>query len=146
MSTNPYAASVSQSRAIRHCRIYKNDGDRPLIALLGRDTHQVLDVGRGAGDKAELIQSLQSEGVLDETHLRFFSYLTVDRYLLKKSPELELVLKDVTGSVPQWWLRQYFLPKKVCEFIDELGCRLWPNLFGSQILLKAFRGHSAGYK
>src|ERR1700724_638047 len=56
MSTN--GASVSQSPVIRHDRIYKNDGNRPLIALLDRDAHQVLDVGCGAGDNAELVQSL----------------------------------------------------------------------------------------
>jgi 2-polyprenyl-3-methyl-5-hydroxy-6-metoxy-1,4-benzoquinol methylase len=243
MSTN--GASVSQSPVIRHDRIYKNDGNRPLIALLDRDAHQVLDVGCGAGDNAELVQSLlpgcqvhgithsdaeseiakrrmtscsvwdiegeipaefatkrfdaiifshvlehlrnpelvlhkfsamvrdggsvliavpnalswtmrwqflrgdfeyRSDGVLDDTHLRFFTYVTADRYLLNKSPELTLVLKDVSGSVPQWWLRRYLLPKTVCGFIDELGCRLWPNLFGSQILLKAVREQSAGYK
>src|ERR1700682_4681978 len=79
----------------------------------------------------------QSDGVLDDTHLRFFTYLTADRYLLGKSPELKLVSKSVTGSVPQWWLRRYFLPKSWSMRIDSLGCRIWPNLFGEQVLLKA---------
>jgi 2-polyprenyl-3-methyl-5-hydroxy-6-metoxy-1,4-benzoquinol methylase len=77
------------------------------------------------------------DGVLDETHLRFFTYLTADRYLLAKSPELKLVSKTVTGAVPQWWLRRYLLPKRWSDRIDALGCRLWPNLFGDQVLLKA---------
>jgi 2-polyprenyl-3-methyl-5-hydroxy-6-metoxy-1,4-benzoquinol methylase len=241
MSTNPYGAPVSASSRIAHDRIYRNDGNAPLIALLDGDAHEVLDVGCGAGDNAQLVQSrlpgcqvhgithseaeseiamqrmtscsvwdiegdipekitamkfdaiifshvlehlrnpelvlhkfssllksggsvlvavpnvlswnmrwqflrgnfeYQSDGVLDDTHLRFFTYLTADRYLFGKSPELTLVSKGVTGSVPQWWLRRYFLPKKASEFIDELGCRFWPNLFGGQILLKAVHGQA----
>jgi 2-polyprenyl-3-methyl-5-hydroxy-6-metoxy-1,4-benzoquinol methylase len=79
----------------------------------------------------------KSEGVLDETHLRFFTYLTADRFLLGKSPELKLVSKSVTGSVPQWWVRRHLLPKSWSMRVDEIGCRLWPNLFGDQVLLKA---------
>jgi 2-polyprenyl-3-methyl-5-hydroxy-6-metoxy-1,4-benzoquinol methylase len=78
-----------------------------------------------------------ADGVLDDTHLRFFTYWTADRYLLAKSPELKLVSKSVTGTVPQWWLRRRVLPKRWSERIDALGCRLWPNLFGDQVLLKA---------
>jgi hypothetical protein len=81
----------------------------------------------------------QSEGVLDDTHLRFFTYLTADRYLLGKSPQLRLVGKSVTGSVPHWPLRGYALPKKWSAFIDMLGCRCCPNLFGDQVLVKAVR-------
>jgi SAM-dependent methyltransferase len=79
----------------------------------------------------------KSDGVLDDTHLRFFTYLTADRYLLAKSPDLRLVSKSVTGGVPQWWLRRYLLPKSWSTHIDVLGCRVWPNLFGDQVLLKA---------
>ncbi len=81
----------------------------------------------------------RAEGVLDDTHLRFFTYLTADRYLLRNSPELLLAAKSVTGSVPQWALRRYVLPRTWSERIDRLGCRLWPNLFGNQVLLKAIR-------
>jgi 2-polyprenyl-3-methyl-5-hydroxy-6-metoxy-1,4-benzoquinol methylase len=79
----------------------------------------------------------QSAGVLDDTHLRFFTYLTADKYLLVKSPHLKLVSKSVTGSVPLWLLRRHILPRKWSASIDKLGCRLWPNLFGDQVLLKA---------
>jgi 2-polyprenyl-3-methyl-5-hydroxy-6-metoxy-1,4-benzoquinol methylase len=79
----------------------------------------------------------RSEGALDETHLRFFTYLTADKYLLGRCPELRLVSKGVTGNIPQWWFRRYLLPTKGTEFLDKLGCRIWPNLFGDQVLLKA---------
>lgn len=84
----------------------------------------------------------KSDGALDDTHLRFFTYLTADRYLLAKSPELKLVSKSVTGSVPQWWLRRYVLPETWSARIDALGCRMWPNLFGDQVLLKAVAARS----
>jgi SAM-dependent methyltransferase len=81
----------------------------------------------------------QAEGILDRTHLRFFTYDTADGYLLAKCDQLRLVSKGVTGNVPQWLLRRYLMPKQGSEFLDRLGCRLWPNLFGDQILLKAVR-------
>ena len=84
----------------------------------------------------------RSGGVLDDTHLRFFTYLTADRYLLEKCPVLRLESKSVTGGVPQWWMRRYILPKRWSEAIDSLGCRFWPNLFGSQILIKAVHDRS----
>jgi 2-polyprenyl-3-methyl-5-hydroxy-6-metoxy-1,4-benzoquinol methylase len=79
----------------------------------------------------------RSDGVLDDTHLRFFTFVTADRYLLAKSLKLQLVSKSVTGSVPLWWLRRYLLPNSWSSFIDGLGCRIWPNLFGDQVLIKA---------
>jgi 2-polyprenyl-3-methyl-5-hydroxy-6-metoxy-1,4-benzoquinol methylase len=79
----------------------------------------------------------RSDGVLDDTHLRFFTFVTADRYLLAKSRKLKLVSKSVTGSVPLWLLRRYLLPKNWSACIDGLGCRIWPNLFGDQVLIKA---------
>jgi SAM-dependent methyltransferase len=230
-----------QSRTGSLDRVYTNDGNAPLIALLDRGVRQILDVGCGAGNNAELLKvkypdcevygithsyaeahitrkvmtgcwvsdieddlpadligmrfdaivfshvlehvrdpalvlqkfanllrrgatviiavpnvlswamrlqflqgdfEYQSDGVLDDTHLRFFTYLTADRYLLGRCPELKLVSKGVTGSVPQWWMRRYVLPKRWSEAIDSLGCRFWPNLFGSQILIKAVHDQS----
>ncbi|OGP87974.1 MAG: hypothetical protein A2156_01725 [Deltaproteobacteria bacterium RBG_16_48_10] len=81
----------------------------------------------------------ESAGVLDDTHLRFFTYLTADRYLLSQSPNLELASKSATGSVPLWWLRRHVLPKVLCNRIDAWGCRHWPNLFGGQVLIKAVK-------
>lgn len=81
----------------------------------------------------------QSSGVMDDTHLRFFTYFTAARYLLADSPELELQSECVTGSVPLWWLRRHVLRAEWSDAIDDWGCRLWPNLFGGQILLKAIK-------
>jgi 2-polyprenyl-3-methyl-5-hydroxy-6-metoxy-1,4-benzoquinol methylase len=233
-------AHVDQSKSSTaddgHGRIYKNNGNAPLLALLDGNVNVVLDVGCGAGDNAGLLQSMfpgcevhgvthsrteaqiaekrmtacwvfdieeaiptnlsamkfdavifshvlehlrdpaailnkfagllrpggcaviavpnvlswamrvqfmrgdfeyQSDGVLDDTHLRFFTYLTADRYLLSKSPNLKLTSKSATGTVPQWWLRRHLLPVRWSARIDAAGCRVWPNLFGDQVLLKA---------
>lgn len=76
-------------------------------------------------------------GVLDATHLRFFTYFTADTLLLAGSPELTLDDKRVTGSVPLWLLRRHVLPATLSAAIDALGCRWRPNLFGAEILLRA---------
>jgi len=78
----------------------------------------------------------EKTGALDETHLRFFTYFTADRYLLSMTSELRLQFKSVSGSVPLWWLRRCILPKSWSEYIDQWGCRHWPNLFGGQVLIK----------
>ena len=81
----------------------------------------------------------ESTGVLDDTHLRFFTYFTADQYLLAKSPDLQVSTKTVSGSVPLWWLRRHILPQRWSERIDQWGCRHWPNLFGSQVLIKVMK-------
>lgn len=76
------------------------------------------------------------DGVLDSTHLRFYTFATADRYLLADAPELRLEEKRVTGSVPLGWLRRHVLPGAWSAGIDAFGCRVRPNLFGAEILLK----------
>jgi SAM-dependent methyltransferase len=79
----------------------------------------------------------QHSGALDDTHLRFFTYFTADRYLLSQSPDLKLKYKGATGSVPLWVLRRHVLPTTWSHLVDAWGCRTWPNLFGQQVLIKA---------
>ena len=219
-------------------RVYSNQGNPPLIDLLGKDCNRLLDIGCGAGDNAALVKSIypecevfgithsaveaehakrymtycwvcdiekemptdlagksfdalifshvmehlrdpatvlahftsllrsggeiliavpnvlfwrmriqflwgnfeyESAGVLDDTHLRFFTYFTADRYLLSKSPDLDLARKTASGSVPLWWLRRYVFPRRWIEFIDKWGCCYLPNLFGGQVLIRAVK-------
>lgn len=87
----------------------------------------------------------RSDGILDDTHLRFFTWRTADRYLLSKAPGLALQAKAATGSVPLWLLRRHLLPKGWSERIDAWGCARFPNLFGAQVLLKlAGSGNAPG--
>lgn len=81
----------------------------------------------------------ESAGVLDDTHLHFFTYFTADQYLLSKSPDLKVTCKTASGSVPLWWLRRYVLPRRWSEYIDQWGSRHWPNLFGGQVLIRAVK-------
>jgi 2-polyprenyl-3-methyl-5-hydroxy-6-metoxy-1,4-benzoquinol methylase len=219
-------------------RVYSNQGNPPLIDLLGKGCNRLLDIGCGAGDNAALVKSryteceifgithsaaeaelarrhmtrcwvfnieselpdelayqpfdvlifshvlehfrdpavvlarfsrllrsggqvliavpnvlswrmriqfllgrfeYESAGVLDDTHLRFFTYFTADQYLLSKSPDLELATKAANGSVPLWLLRRYVFPRRWTEYIDQWGCRHWPNLFGGQVLIRAVK-------
>jgi len=79
----------------------------------------------------------QTTGILDETHLKFFTYFTADRYLLQNVPELKLIEKSVTGSVPLWIFRRYLFPMFLNRSIDKLGSRILPNLFGSEVIIHA---------
>lgn len=79
----------------------------------------------------------EDAGVLDDTHLRFFTYFTADRYLLAQAPDLRVTYKGAGGSFPLWLLRRHVLPGAWCKKIDSWATRCWPNLFGSQILIKA---------
>jgi 2-polyprenyl-3-methyl-5-hydroxy-6-metoxy-1,4-benzoquinol methylase len=81
----------------------------------------------------------ESAGVMDDTHLHFYTYFTADRYLLAKSPDLKIMVKTVTGSFPLWKLRGHLFPREVCNRIDGWGTQHWPNLFGHQILIKAVK-------
>lgn len=81
----------------------------------------------------------EEAGVLDDTHLRFFTYFTAHRFLLSCAPDLLVLSKSATGSVPIWWLGRYLLPKQWCARIDQWGCRHWPNLFGGPVLIKTVK-------
>jgi 2-polyprenyl-3-methyl-5-hydroxy-6-metoxy-1,4-benzoquinol methylase len=78
----------------------------------------------------------QSSGELDDTHLRFFTYYTASQYLLSNIPELYILSQSVSGSVPLWFLRNQILPQTWCIKLDRWGCKHWPNLFGSQVLIQ----------
>ena len=77
------------------------------------------------------------DGTMDETHLRFYTYDSADRYLIDSNPELKLEVKEVEGSVPLWFLRHHLLSNKMTARLDRLGCKVFPNLFGHQILIRA---------
>lgn len=80
-----------------------------------------------------------SAGILDDTHLRFFTYNIASNYLLTKIPKPEIQYEGVSGSVPLWIFRRYLLPKQWSAKIDLWGCQYWPNLFGGQILIKVIK-------
>jgi 2-polyprenyl-3-methyl-5-hydroxy-6-metoxy-1,4-benzoquinol methylase len=79
----------------------------------------------------------EDTGIMDRTHLRFFTWRTAERYLISPVSELKLVTKVAEGSIPLWPLRR-LIPQQ-SRALDEFGTRLLPNLFGGQIVMDARR-------
>jgi hypothetical protein len=76
----------------------------------------------------------KSSNVLNDTHLRVFTFFKTERYLLSQSSQLERVYSGKTAGVPRWWLRRCVLPTSLSEHIDVRACGVWPNLVGGQIV------------
>lgn len=74
-------------------------------------------------------------GIMDETHLRFFTYDSVDEYFVKNLENFQLISKTATGNFPLWFLRRYKILEGFCCKIDTFFTGLFPNLFGFEILL-----------
>ncbi len=78
-------------------------------------------------------------GVLDRTHLRFFTYHTAVKELLVPISELNLVNMKGRGAAPLGPLRRHLLPNKVRVQIDNLMVRTLPNLFAGEVAMVARR-------
>jgi SAM-dependent methyltransferase len=72
-------------------------------------------------------------GIMDRTHLRFFTYGSAQELLAV--PGLRVVEVHVTGSAPLRPLRRIF--PSLATRIDRFCCRHAPNCFGYQVLLAA---------
>jgi 2-polyprenyl-3-methyl-5-hydroxy-6-metoxy-1,4-benzoquinol methylase len=80
----------------------------------------------------------QDAGILDNTHLRFFTFATAKEYLLSKV-DMVVEVNTVDGSAPLWILRRHVFPVRVSKWVDRLICKMWPNLFGEQVLIRAHK-------
>ncbi len=69
-------------------------------------------------------------GLLDRTHLRFYTYRS-GRCLVADAG-YSIVMQQAIGSVPLWPLRGILGHN---TWLDRWGCRLAPNLFGWHILV-----------
>jgi len=76
-------------------------------------------------------------GVMDRTHLHFYTFYTAPRYLIEPIPSLKLEHHGVNGSVPLAFLRHYFLNENWRKQIDRWGCQIFPNLCGGEVLMIA---------
>jgi ubiquinone/menaquinone biosynthesis C-methylase UbiE len=81
----------------------------------------------------------EESGIMDHTHLHFFTWHTADRYLVDTVKELKLEYKVGEGSVPLWVLRRWLLPVAVSTNLDMYFVRLFPNLFAQQIVMSVSR-------
>jgi SAM-dependent methyltransferase len=78
-------------------------------------------------------------GILDRTHLRFFTYQTAARELLEPLPELRLVTRKGRGALPFGRLRRRLLPGGLLRALDEAAVRRFPNILAGEVALLARR-------
>lgn len=76
-------------------------------------------------------------GTMDKTHLHFYTFNTALQYLVDPINQLKIEHHFVNGSVPLAFFRHYLFSAATKKFLDRLGCRLMPNLFGGEILIVA---------
>jgi SAM-dependent methyltransferase len=79
----------------------------------------------------------EPHGVMDETHLRFYSYLSADRLLVRVERHMAVEWKGGDGGGPLWMFRRFLLPTSWSTAIDQYLCRRWPNLFTYQVIIRA---------
>lgn len=122
---------VDPAKAIKKMLPYLKTGGKVIIAVPNianwRDRWK-LTLG-----KFEYTES----GVMDKTHLRFYTFHTAPRYLIEPIKELNLSIHTVTGSIPLAFLRHHFLPENMRNHLDKIGCTKLPNLFGREIIMVA---------
>jgi 2-polyprenyl-3-methyl-5-hydroxy-6-metoxy-1,4-benzoquinol methylase len=78
-------------------------------------------------------------GVMDKTHLHFYTFYTAPQYLIEPTKQLQLETHSANGSIPLAFLRHHFLNQALRKKLDNLGCQWMPNLFGSEIVMKAIK-------
>lgn len=77
----------------------------------------------------------QESGILDRSHLRFFSYWSA-RELVESCPSLTLVHQWPVGGAILGPLRAR-LPQQSNRWLDQQASQRWPNLFGFETHLVA---------
>jgi len=74
------------------------------------------------------------DGIMDETHVRFYTFETGGQLLRKNGYRVLLARAD--GAFPLWKLRR-LLPDSWVRRLNRLACRARPGLFGRQSLYLA---------
>lgn len=85
-------------------------------------------------------------GILDRTHLRFFTFDSVDKDLMVHELHacVTAVEKFGDGAVPLWPLRRFGFMRSIIDAIDRIGVSIVPNLFAQQVVIVARKCASAG--
>jgi SAM-dependent methyltransferase len=78
-------------------------------------------------------------GVMDRTHIHFYTFHTAPRYLVEPIPQLKLEGHLVNASIPLAFFRHQFLTQGFRKKLDDFGCLLMPNLFGGEILIQSVK-------
>jgi 2-polyprenyl-3-methyl-5-hydroxy-6-metoxy-1,4-benzoquinol methylase len=78
-------------------------------------------------------------GVMDKTHLHFYTFHTAPQYLIEPIAQLKLETHAVNGSIPLAFFRHRILSQGLCKRFDEFGCHWLPNLFGNEIVMLSIK-------
>jgi 2-polyprenyl-3-methyl-5-hydroxy-6-metoxy-1,4-benzoquinol methylase len=73
-------------------------------------------------------------GLLDRTHLRFYTHSTAIQLLERNG--YELLRTTAEGALP-WWKARRVVPINLASRLDKWAVKKWPNLFSYQSLLIA---------
>lgn len=73
----------------------------------------------------------ENNGIMDQTHLRFYTYSSA--YKLLQLQGYNVLTNKAVGWFPLFQIRDR-LPESFVTAVDELVCKLWPGLFGFQLL------------
>ena len=75
-----------------------------------------------------------SGGIMDETHVRFYTFASGQRLLLENG--YVVIAAQADGAFPLWKMRN-LLPTRLVRWINAWACQHWPGLFGAQSLYLA---------
>ena len=73
-------------------------------------------------------------GLMDNTHFRWYTFNTARQLLERNGFVVEQAFGD--GSIPLWPFRR-LLGKRLAKGIDGMATRVWPGLFGYQMVYLA---------
>jgi 2-polyprenyl-3-methyl-5-hydroxy-6-metoxy-1,4-benzoquinol methylase len=76
-------------------------------------------------------------GILDRTHVRFYTYETAAAELIEPLPAFTLVARRGRGGAPLGPFRHWLLSERLKSKIDEFAVRRMPNLFSGEVALLA---------
>ena len=75
----------------------------------------------------------KESGIMDSTHVRFYTFVSGKRLL--EANGFQVVTSAADGSAPLRWIRRSV--PRLARYLDHLACKLWPGLFGWQLLYLA---------
>lgn len=76
-------------------------------------------------------------GILDRTHMRFFSYFTAAEELVASVEGLTLLDRRGRGSAPLGPLRRIGAARGLCAALDRAGVARWPNFCARETVMLA---------
>jgi len=78
----------------------------------------------------------EANGIMDNTHFRWYTFTSAEQMLNDNS--FEIVTAFAEGSLPLWPVRR-IAPKHWLRPLDKAACRIFPGLFGGQLVYSAKR-------